>query len=432
MNDDSARSLTRQQKITVVTLLFGYAGYYACRSNLSIAMPMIARELEAGGMAPDTVQIRLGTLASVGVLVYAIGKFINGSIADRVGGRKAFLSGMVGSILFTCLFALGSFPFFTLTWAANRLVQSAGWVGIVKITSRWIPYTLYGTVMGWISLSYLFGDAAARAFLGQLLAWGLGWRGMFFAAACLLGVLAVIAFALLRESPADVGEVEPASAPDTVLLPTDDLQGGHTWTVLRSLLGSSTFWWVCLLSLGFTLMRETFNTWSPTYFTQAVGLSAANAARSSALFPLLGGVSVLIAGIASDRLGTRGRSVIILSGILLTSVALFLLSRLDAGAWPVMAIFMVGAIGFLMIGPYSYLGGAMALDLGGKTGSATACGIIDGIGYLGGVLAGDTMARWTIRFGWSGAYLILAAVALACAVPALLLLLGRNRSTTRS
>ena len=37
--------------------------------------------------------------------------------------------------------------------------------------------------------------------------------------------------------------------------------------------------------------------------------------------------------------------------------------------------------------------GAIALDLGGKQGSSTASGFVDGIGYLGYIMAGDSMAR---------------------------------------
>jgi len=44
---------------------------------------------------------------------------------------------------------------------------------------------------------------------------------------------------------------------------------------------------------------------------------------------------------------------------------------------------LVAAIGFLVIGPYSFFAGAMSLDFGGRQGSATASGLIDGIGYLG-------------------------------------------------
>jgi sugar phosphate permease len=50
------------------------------------------------------------------------------------------------------------------------------------------------------------------------------------------------------------------------------------------------------------------------------------------------------------------------------------------------------------------------LDFGGKRGSATVSGLIDGSGYLGGVLAGDSMARIAVAYGWRGAFFVLAAV----------------------
>ena len=40
----------------------------------------------------------------------------------------------------------------------------------VRAPSRWFPFRRYGTVMAIISLSFLFGDAAARRFVGLLLA----------------------------------------------------------------------------------------------------------------------------------------------------------------------------------------------------------------------------------------------------------------------
>src|SRR6516162_8144248 len=41
--------LTHWRSLTLVLLVVGYAGYYLCRSNLSVASPLILRELEAGG-----------------------------------------------------------------------------------------------------------------------------------------------------------------------------------------------------------------------------------------------------------------------------------------------------------------------------------------------------------------------------------------------
>jgi sugar phosphate permease len=73
-------------------------------------------------------------------------------------------------------------------------------------------------------------------------------------------------------------------------------------------------------------------------------------------------------------------------------------------------ILTIGAVAFCLLGPYSYLGGAFALDFGGKQASAASSGLIDGIGYLGGVLAGDSVARLSVAFGWDGVFVTLAVV----------------------
>ena len=49
------------------------------------------------------------------------------------------------------------------------------------------------------------------------------------------------------------------------------------------------------------------STLDPMYLTQS-GYSPADAASFSALFPFFGGVSVLLAGYLSDRLGPAGRA----------------------------------------------------------------------------------------------------------------------------
>jgi sugar phosphate permease len=43
------------------------------------------------------------------------------------------------------------------------------------------------------------------------------------------------------------------------------------------------------------------------------------------------------------------------------------------------------------------------------------------VGYLAGWLSGDTVARITVRYGWSRAFLVLAAASLLTAMVALLL-----------
>jgi OPA family glycerol-3-phosphate transporter-like MFS transporter len=413
-------SLVFWQWSTVALLAMGYAGYYLCRSDLSVALPLLIRELAGKGVAADVAKIQLGSIASLGVLAYAVGKFPSGWLADILGGKRNFLTGMAGAILFTIAFGLaGGIPLFTLAWMGNRCIQSTGWAGMVKITSRWFSYSAYGTAMGAVSLSYLFGDALSREFMARLIDAGFGWRGIFLIAAGTLALLFILNLVLLRESPSQRDLPEPPANPA-------NLFGGEGVkpkpASLFSLLGtfgrSRAFWLVCLLSLGVTLLRETFNLWTPTYFTQAIGLTVADAAHKSALFPLFGGLSVLLAGFLSDRLGQAGRALIIFYGLMISTGLLMLLAFADLGSSNLTPVVLVTLLAFVMIGPYSYLAGAISLDFGGKQGSATASGLIDGVGYLGGVLAGNSVAGISVVWGWKGAFAALASVAFLSSVAA--------------
>ena len=176
---------------------------------------------------------------------------------------------------------------------------------------------------------------------------------------------------------------------------------------------------VCLLSFGSTIVRETFNTWTPLYLHEHAGYSVSSAASLSAIFPGVGVVSVLLCGWLSDRIGENGRSTIMFVGFLVAAAALMMLTRLQPTAsgssW---AVAIIGLIAFGLLGPYSYLGGAYALDFGGKQAGAVSSGIIDGVGYIGGILAGDSVARVAVAFGWKGVFVALAAVCVLAAAAA--------------
>ena len=421
------RGVTRWHLLTVSLLFSGYAGYYFCRSDYSVALPLILAEQVRKGTPANIAQVRLGSIASLGVLAYAVGKFPSGGLADRFGGRRNFLGGMFGSILFTVLFMLGGgFPIFTLAWLGNRLLQSLGWAGLVKLTSRWFSYTAYGSVMAVLSLSYLFGDAVSRAIMSLLLAHGFGWRGIFATGAGLLTILLLCNLIFLRESPASYKLPAPEENPLNLFSGAATTKPGMA-AIFRTLLSSYAFWLVCGLSLGTTLLRETFNLWIPTYFTQMAGMTSSQAASGSALFPFFGGISVLLAGFLSDHLGPEGRSRILLAGLCLTVLVLLGLAEVSMHAPRWLPLSLVAAVAFCLLGPYSYLAGAMSMDFGGKEGSASASGLIDGFGYIAGILSGNSMARLAVNYGWQTMFLVLAAVAGVTSVVAGLALWQQHR-----
>jgi sugar phosphate permease len=428
-SEDSAR-LKRWQQLIVGLMVVGYAGYYLCRSNLSATMPLIEEDWVARGMRPGDVNDRLGWAVSLGTIGYALGKFGAGSLTDLLGGRRNYLIGMAGAVVCTLLLPLGgSLPLFTLVWFTNRLVQSLGWPGMVKITSRWFSYSTYGTVMGVISLSFLFGDAVARAFMGRLIDGGLGWRGVFCVAGGVLAVLLIVNVLLIRESPRDLNLPEPQTNPENLFGALgEDPKPEAAGPLLATLARSPAFWIVCLLSLGLTLLRESFNNWTPKYLVEGVGLGKGAAAGMSALFPFFGGISVILAGFLGDRFGRGGRAAIILGGVLLCAVALGVLGLTSFAGQSRKALLLVAAVAFLLIGPYSYLAGAISLDFGGKRGGATACGIIDGVGYLfGGVVAGAVVSRLSHTLGWQGVFRFLAGVAVLTALVAVCFLVNQLR-----
>ena len=233
-----------------------------------------------------------------------------------------FLFGLFASVVCTVLFALAPIfaeplvgfaerlalpiavllPFLAI-WALNRFVQSMGWGGLVQIASRWFAPSRMATVMGVLSMSFLVGDAAARLFLGGVIGAGFGWRGVFYAAAIVLAGIGILALFTLRNRPGDLGLPEPPPAPENVYGADAGRERIAFSRLLLPLLANSTFWLVCLMNAGFTLIRETFGLWNPQYLTEVAKLHPDDAAMASLAFPLAGAFSVLLAGWLVDRAG---------------------------------------------------------------------------------------------------------------------------------
>ena len=411
-----SRRLVLWQALTLAVLFIGYVGYYICRSNLSVASTLIIKEHEAQGFTKETI----GLIVSLGMVGYAIGKLTGGPITDSIGGKAVFLLGMIASAICTVSLGIASgFMFLALFWILNRYFQALGWGALLKIVARWFSPRRQATAMGILSMSYLWGDAFARFYLGYLLSAGFTWRSLFLAAAATLFALAAIAWLLLRASPREIGEPEPADSEVTVFqnaaadadtpLPLGEL--------LLPLLASPAFWTVCILNFGLTMIRESFNQWTPTYLEQHVGLATDQAAINSLYFPLAGGAAVVCGGLLSDSVGgPRGR--IVAPSLFLLVIALSALCYLPTEGQPVLAIGLISMVAFFLMAPYSFLAGVIALDIGGKRGSSTTANLVDAAGYVGGIFSGWGFAKLTTIFGWQAAFIAMAVVAAVTALVA--------------
>src|SRR4029453_2573995 len=91
-----ADQLTQSQRqwrwrIFAVTWL-AYAGFYLCRKNLSVTMPLIAKEMQF-------TPLQLANVVFGYSLLYAVGQFGFGLIADRFGSRITVTIGLLLSVL---------------------------------------------------------------------------------------------------------------------------------------------------------------------------------------------------------------------------------------------------------------------------------------------------------------------------------------------
>ena len=76
----------------------------------------------------------------------------------------------------------------------------------------------------------------------------------------------------------------------------------------------------------------------------------------------------------------------------------------------------MGIIGFLTYGPYSLLGGTLAVEVRGPRSAGTISGFVDGVGYLAGILAGAQFGKIVDVGGYAVGFKALAALAFVSAI----------------
>lgn len=382
-------------------LIAGYVGIYLCRKNLSVAVPLLQRAFGAS-------KAEVGRIASVGTLAYAAGKLTLGPVADRLGGRRGFLGALVGVAL---LGAAGAFmPGLGLLagcYALNRFAGAGGWPSMMKLTPTWFPPARTATVVAVLSLSYVLGGAAATLLAREIVARGGDWRAVLGLPSLVLAVIAVGCALVVRDGPL----VETAG---------EKRAGRGFAALLAQLFKQPRFLLVCVLSFTLTLMREAFNNWGVDFLVAArTGTAAlASAALQSTTFDLAGAVSILLMGVIYDRARPSWRGPIIASILAALAFAVGVLPRVQAAS-PTAAVWLVAAVGLLVYGPYSLLAGTLAVESGGKELAASASGVIDAVGYLAGVLAGELMGRLLDAGGYMLGFQCLSVVTAISAVLAL-------------
>jgi OPA family glycerol-3-phosphate transporter-like MFS transporter len=394
MSREGAQTMTRWR--TIVALGAGYVGIYLCRKNLAVAIPL----LQAEGVS----HAALGRVASVGTITYAAGKLLLGPMADRVGGRRAFLFALAAVAV---LGALGGIVpglwLLTVVYALNRFFGAGGWPAMMKLVPTWFPKERTAGVVAALSLSYVLGGIAATLFAREVVTLGGGWRAVMSAPSLALGVIALACVWLVRTGPLEA-QSQTSGTKERVQ------------NAVASLLRRPQFIVVCVLSFALTMLRETFNVWSVDFLMSMQGKkSVAAAALQSTTFDLAGAASIVIMGVVYDRVPRPLRRWMIAAILAALSALLFVLPGITQKS-PQLGAWTIGAVGLLVYGPYSLLAGVLAVESGGAELAASASGIIDAVGYAAGVLSGEVLGRIIDAGGYRLGFTCLAVLAALSAV----------------
>lgn len=386
-------------------LVVGYVGVYLCRKNLSVAVPLLVTEFGA-------TREEVGRIASAGTLAYAFGKLLLTPWVDRLGSRNSFLAALSLVSVFGALSALSpSLAILGVAYSCNRLGGSVAWAAMVKQATPWFGPAHLPFALGVLSLSYVFGGAAAVGLAGLVAeASGQSWRAMMLVPAmALLALLLAARQFIPRDELADSG--------------TRDSSGWRTGTSLfLGLALDRGFWVICALSFSLTLVRETFNDWTVDFIKSEAGpgVSLQLASFLSLPFDLCGASGIVITGALLGRLKLRHQRWLLAGNLFLLAASLYLLTKASSLGLP-WVVFLVGLVGFCGLGPYSLLAGYFSVQLRGPAVAGTISGVIDSVGYFAGVLAGSGFG-WVIdRGGYRMGFGLLAVLALVSMLLALIL-----------
>ena len=355
-----------------------YSLYYVCRMSINVVkQPLIDEGVLTAG--------ELGLIGSALLFVYAVGKFLNGFIADYCNIRRFMATGLFISALANLILgvlgifklpALLVFVMFTLLWGINGWVQSMGSAPGVISLSRWFPQSKRGSYYSLFSTSPYIGEFISYNVLALVVGW-LGWQSGFIVAA----VAGLIGTALIMFFVSDTPESK--GLPSVQVLSGEDMTAKDkqsTKELQKMILKHPGIWVIAISSAFIYITKYAIAGWGVLYLQKQHAFSLEEASQVIAFSAIFGILGTVLAGWLSDRVfrGDRAKPAV-LSGIL-SSLSLFLF--LFVGGGFLMNIFYVSLFSLSVGVLYCIVAGLMAVDIVPRKATGAALGVVGISSYI--------------------------------------------------
>ena len=364
----------------------GYSFYYVCRAAINVMKKPI---IDSGMLDAD----QLGTIGAVSLATYAIGKFVNGFLADYSNIKRFMASGLIISAI-ACLlmgvvgmlgtpgFYIGGtlmpstavFIAFAILWGLSGWAQSMGAPPAIIALSRWYPLSKRGTYYGFFSASHNIGEGLSFVFVGSIVATA-GWQWGFYGAA-IAGFIGVLIIMLMMH---DTPESKGLPSIEQFAKEKADTSATSAKEAQRIALRTPAVWILALASAFMYISRYSLNSWGVLFMQEEKGFSLLEASTIISINAWAGVVGTVLAGWMSDRLFKGDRKMpAFVSGILLSfSYALFIYGGSEYWVTITSMVLFGVAIGVLI----AFLGGLMAVDIVPRKATGAALGIVGMLSY---------------------------------------------------
>ena len=374
-----------------------YSLYYVCRMSLSVVkQPLIDEGVLTAG--------QLGVIGSALLFVYAVGKFLNGFIADYCNIRRFMFTGLAVSAAINLLMGILGivngytaiplsviFILFAVMWGLNGWMQSMGSPPGVISLSRWFPQSRRGTFYSIFSASPYLGEFISFILTG-LIVGAFGWQWGFVVAAAAGGAGALLILLTVSDTPESQGlpSIQQLSGEDVKpvdKMPTRELQ--------KMIFRHSGIWVIALSSAFIYITKYAIAGWGVLFLQKERAFSLEQATQIIAFSAVFGVLGTVLAGWLSDRVfrSDRIRPAVLSGAVSSVALALFLF----AGGGYVMNVLYVSVFSLSIGVLYCIVAGLMAVDIVPRKATGAALGIVGISSYVAAGLQ-DITSGYLIQY----------------------------------
>ena len=374
-----------------------YSLYYVCRMSLSVVkQPLIDEGVLTAG--------QLGVIGSALLFVYAVGKFLNGFIADYCNIRRFMFTGLAVSAAINLLMGILGivngytaiplsviFILFAVMWGLNGWMQSMGSPPGVISLSRWFPQSRRGTFYSIFSASPYLGEFISFILTG-LIVGAFGWQWGFVVAAAAGGAGALLIVLTVSDTPVSQGlpsiqQLSGESVKPVDKMPTRELQ--------KMIFRHPGIWVIALSSAFIYITKYAIAGWGVLFLQKERAFSLEQATQIIAFSAVFGVVGTVLAGWLSDRVfrSDRIRPAVLSGAVSFVALALFLF----AGGGYVMNVLYVSVFSLSIGVLYCIVAGLMAVDIVPRKATGAALGIVGISSYVAAGLQ-DITSGYLIQY----------------------------------